>query len=108
MKELSTLTELNALFDEEIAVLYKHSTRCPISAGANEKLEGLLAANPDAPIYRVDVHASRDLSQKITERTGVEHQSPQVIVLRNGKPAWTRARMEISAEGVAEQLGVPA
>ena len=108
MKELSTLTDLNAVFDQEIAVLYKHSTRCPISAGANEKLEGLLAANPDAPIYKVDVHEARGLSQSISERTGVEHQSPQVIVLRRGKPAWTRARMEISAEGVAEQIGAPA
>ena len=108
MKEISTLNELNSVFDEEIAVLYKHSTRCPISAGANEKLEGLLAQRPDAPIYKVDVHESRDLSQSIVDRTGVEHQSPQVIVLRKGEPTWTRARMEISAEGVAEQLAAPA
>ena len=108
MKELSTQDELNSVFAEEIAVLYKHSTRCPISAGANEKLEGLLARHPDAPIYKVDVHAARDLSHSIVERTGVEHQSPQVIVLRRGEPAWTRARMEISAEEVAEQLDAPA
>src|ERR687898_381810 len=100
MKEISTLNELNTVFAKEIAVLYKHSTRCPISAGANEKLEGLLAENPDAPIYKVDVHAARDVSQRITERTGVAHESPQVIVLRNGTPTWNRARMEISAEGL--------
>ena len=105
MRQLSTKSELESAFAEDTALLYKHSTRCPISARAHEELEGLLARDPDAPIYLVDVHASRDLSQTISEKTGIEHQSPQVILLRKGTPAWTKARMEISADGVAEQLG---
>ena len=104
MKKLSTEQELDSVFAEETAVLYKHSTRCPISANAHEDLEGYLATNPDAPLYLVDVHASADLSERIVEKTGIEHQSPQVILLRNGTPAWTRARMEISAEELSEQL----
>jgi bacillithiol system protein YtxJ len=104
MKQLSTSGELDSVFGEETAVLYKHSTHCPISAAAHDKVEGFLAQNPDAPVYMVDVHASRDLSQSIVEKTGIEHQSPQLILLRNGKPAWTKARMEISAEELAEQL----
>ena len=104
MKQLSTEQELEAAFGEETAVLYKHSTRCPISANAQRELEGYLATNPDAPLYLVDVHASTDLSERIVERTGIEHQSPQLILLRNGTPAWTKARMEISAEELSQQL----
>ena len=104
MKKLSTEQELETVFAEETAVLYKHSTRCPISANAHQDLEGFLAANPDAPLYLVDVHASADLSERIVEKTGIEHQSPQLILLRKGAPSWTRARMEITAEELSEQL----
>jgi bacillithiol system protein YtxJ len=104
MKQLSDSHELESVFAEETAILYKHSTRCPISAAAHEQLEGFLEKNPDAPLYLVDVHESKKLSDTIVEKTGIEHESPQIILLRNGTPAWTRARMEISGDALEQQL----
>jgi bacillithiol system protein YtxJ len=109
MKQLSSSQDLDRVFSEDTAVLYKHSTHCPISAAAQREMESLLEENPAAPLYLVDVHASRDLSDAIVDRTGIEHQSPQLILLRGGEPTWTIARTEITAEALAEQLeDVPA
>lgn len=104
MKELSSPSELESVFGEETAVLYKHSTQCPISAAAHRQMDTLLERNPDAPLYKVDVHSAKGLSDTIVERTGIEHQSPQLILLRSGSPTWTSARGEITADGLAEQL----
>lgn len=104
MKELSSPSDLDSVFAEETAVLYKHSTQCPISAAAHRQVDALLERSPDAPLYKVDVHAAKELSDAIVEKTGIEHQSPQLILLRKGSPTWTSARGEITADALAEQL----
>ena len=105
MKDLMTRQEVDAAFSEPSAIVFKHSTRCPISARAQGEMEQVDARGPGAPVYRVDVNAQADLSRYVGERTGIEHQSPQVIVLRGGKAAYDVALWEITADGLRERVG---
>ncbi|HEX2094415.1 MAG TPA: bacillithiol system redox-active protein YtxJ, partial [Longimicrobiaceae bacterium] len=97
--------EVDAAFEQERALLYKHSTRCPISAAAHGEVQRLLQRHPDAPVYMLDVNLSRDASRYVAERTGIEHHSPQAILLRGGSPAWHASHLDITADALAEQLG---
>ena len=78
---------LDALDDAPKAVIFKHSTQCPVSAGAHREVEAFVRDHPDVPVYRVLVIEQRPLSDAIALRVGVRHQSPQVLVLRDGRLA---------------------
>jgi bacillithiol system protein YtxJ len=104
MNTVSTRADLDALFDRPVALVYKHSMTCPISRAAHKELDALLAADPDAPVYMLDVHRSRDLSDYVAERTGLRHESPQAIVLRDGQPAWHAAHFSITRTAVEAAL----
>ena len=105
MQDLNSKHDADAALAEPSAILFKHSTRCPISAGARQEMEAFLAEGPGMPVYAVDVNARTEVSDYLAERTGVEHQSPQVIVLRGGRPAWHASRLEVTAAALREQVG---
>jgi len=52
----------------------------------------------------LDVHQSRELSRELATLTGVEHESPQVIVLKNGKAVWNASHYGVKAGAVTEAL----
>lgn len=104
MKTLTTRNEVDEVLRQDGAILYKHSTRCPISAMANEHMQRFEQAHPDAEVFLIDVNESTDASQYVAERTSVEHQSPQVILLRDGGVAWHADRFEIRPEALEEHL----
>jgi len=106
MKDLMTRQDADAALGEETALLFKHSTQCPISANASREMESLLRGGEPVPVYRVDVNAQREVSDYLAERTGITHQSPQVIVLRGGKPEWNADRFDITADSVRDGLGL--
>jgi bacillithiol system protein YtxJ len=105
MDELKTREEVDAAFGREVALVYKHSTMCPISAAAQQQVNRYLQSNPDAPVYLLDVNTSRDASRYVAERTGIEHHSPQAILLRGGEAGWHASHFDITAEALEEQLG---
>ena len=104
MHALTTSDDLEAALRAPAAVLLKHSTRCPISAAALEEVTQLRARNPDVPVYLVDVHEQRDLSDEVAERLGVAHNSPQAFVLARGVPVWQASHYSIKARKLAEEL----
>jgi len=89
MKELGSLADLDAVLAAvpgPVAV-YKHSTQCGNSDVAIEEIHAFEEAHPAAAvIYYLDLLAHRDVSAAIAQRLGIRHESPQVIVLREGKP----------------------
>lgn len=108
MKQLTSSQEVDSAISGETAILYKHSNRCPISAAAHKEMERFLERHPEAPFYMVEVNDSADVSGYIEQTTGIEHQSPQLILFRNGTPNWNTARFEISAEALEEQFSAGA
>jgi bacillithiol system protein YtxJ len=106
MNEMTSRDDTDAAMGEESALLFKYSTTCPISANARQEMDSLLSGGEPVPVYRVDVNAQREVSDYVAERTGVEHQSPQVILLRGGRPVWDADRFGVTAGAIREQLGL--
>jgi bacillithiol system protein YtxJ len=52
----------------------------------------------------VEVQRARELSAEIENRLGVNHESPQVIVLRNGQVVWNASHFKITAEAVTRAV----
>lgn len=80
-------------------VVFKHSLTCPLSAAAYEQLAEL-----GVEVALVEVQTSRELSREIERKTGITHESPQVILLRNGQVVWTASHWNVKAESLAEAL----
>lgn len=71
-------------------VIYKHSYSCAVSLFAKSSLESRLEPLAEqADLHLVDVIAQRDLSKKIADKTGIRHESPQVMVMYKGTPYWS-------------------
>ena len=103
MQRLTSEQEADAVLTQERAILYKHSTRCPISSFAYEEVDAFLERHPDAPVYLVDVIANRATSRYLAAKTGITHHSPQVIMLRDGAPVWDRSHDAITAGALERQ-----
>ncbi len=100
--ELKTNEELDALFEQSNAkpvLLFKHSLTCPISAGVYQEMSG---ANADVNI--VVMQHARDVSTEIAQRTGIRHESPQAIVLKNGQPVYHASHYDVTAADVEAKL----
>lgn len=104
MKQMVSKQDVDEALGQDTAILFKHSTRCPISAAARGEMERFLELNPDAPVYTVDVNDDAETSRYLAEKTGIEHQSPQVIVARGGRPEWHANHFDIRADEVGRQL----
>jgi bacillithiol system protein YtxJ len=104
MHDVTSPDALDEVLRAPEAVLLKHGARCPISAAARDALDAFAGAHPDVPVYRLEVTGNRALSDQVAERFGVQHESPQAFVLRDGRPVWYAEHFAITAEAVAGHL----
>ena len=103
MRPMVTREDVDEALGRETAILFKHSTRCPISAAARGEVERFLERCPDAPVYTVEVNDDAETSRYLAERTGIEHQSPQVIVARGGRAAWHANHFDVRADALRRE-----
>ena len=86
-------------------LIFKHSTRCIISAmvlrGLEAKAEKLTELGH---WYYLDLIANRDCSNKVAQDLQIVHQSPQLIILRNGVVVWDASHQAISPEAILNAL----
>jgi bacillithiol system protein YtxJ len=90
---VSTIIALQEKILPGACYLFKHSTTCPVSAHAAGEIR---AMRSELPIYWVNVREQRDLSNWVAEQYGVRHESPQLILLRDGKPEKVWNHFEIT------------
>lgn len=86
------------------AVIYKHSPACWSGAMAMRQMRRFIERHPDTPVWMVDVIAQRPLSRAIAERCAIRHESPQVILICRGTPAWHDSHFGVQADALARQL----
>lgn len=99
LSDLSQLDEIIEESKEKPVMIYKHSTRCGISGMALNRLERSWDATGEAvKPYYLDLLSFREISDEVAERFQVYHQSPQVIVVKNGKAVYDDSHMGISFE----------
>jgi bacillithiol system protein YtxJ len=102
---LDRLDAITAASFQRPQLLFKHSTRCSISSGAKFRLDGGLAQLGQAlDLHYLDLLSHRDISNGIEARYQVVHQSPQVIVLINGKASYHMSHQLITVERILAQL----
>lgn len=90
---------------ENAVILFKHSTRCSISSMAKSRFESNWNTElSKVSIYYLDLIAHRNISNEIAELTGIEHQSPQAIVLKNKEVIYDASHSEISAKAIENLL----
>jgi bacillithiol system protein YtxJ len=88
----STFYEIQELSDKERVLIFKYSPACTVS----HVMKTLLQREWNAPVmnmktYLVDVNIHRDISEKITQEYGIEHHSPQVLIIKNDKCIHTKS-----------------
>jgi bacillithiol system protein YtxJ len=104
MKDMHTRQDVDDALARDSAILFKHSTRCPISAAARGEMERFMEMHPDAPVYTVDVNDAVEVSRYLAEKTGIEHHSPQVIITRGGEAEWHATHFDVRAQDVERQF----
>ena len=105
---ISSLEQAETALSEPLAVIFKHSTYCPTSARAKRMFDTFSGIyNGPARLYQLNVIDERDIAQEISSKTGIRHESPQVIVIVNGKPSWHASHHAITSEALQEHLDNP-
>ncbi len=103
--ELTNEDQLEAIRKEsaeKTQVIFKHSTRCSISSMAKSRLER--ATFPEElSFHLLDLIRYRSLSNKIEEQFNVYHESPQVLIIRNGECVYDESHNGISMDDIIEQ-----
>ncbi|WP_010529179.1 bacillithiol system redox-active protein YtxJ [Lentibacillus jeotgali] len=108
LNELQSKEELERAWEhsmEKPALFFKHSTTCPISAGAFEQYQTFLeSAGDDLDVYMVKVIENRDISNQIAEETGVKHESPQIFLVQNKEVLWHTSHSKITTNSINQAL----
>lgn len=103
---LTTLEQLTSIKDLSAAkpqIILKHSTRCSISVMALARLER--ATNvPTADFYLLDLLSYRNISNAIASEFKVSHESPQILLIKNGDCVYDESHSGISMDEIEEQV----
>ncbi len=102
--KVDSIERLDALFEEshtKPVVFFKHSSTCGISAGVRDIVSKL-----DAELNLIIVQTERDLSNEIAARTNIRHQSPQAIVIKDGRAIYHESHYDITPEDIENSVNV--
>lgn len=112
---MSSIRELHSVNEWEEALqrsgekplfVFKHSTRCNISADAYDAYAAYLKQSPNEEVdyTLVDVLESRPVSNEIAAALGVTHASPQAILVKDGKAVWHTSHWHITKSALEEHV----
>ncbi len=86
------------------SIIFKHSTRCHISNMALKFFEKEWDKSKDVNLYFLDIIEHRNVSNRVAETFHVHHESPQVILIKDGDCILDASHQDISAHELAEVL----
>ncbi len=101
-EELDTIISLSKSRPQ---LIYKHSTRCSISSMVKSRLERSGPPPETMDFYFLDLIRHRGLSNKIAEVFGVRHESPQVLLVREGRCVYDESHTAIQMQDLHEHAG---
>jgi len=108
LEELTSIQELDHALDESRerpVLLFKHSLTCPISTRAFGELQSYLHnADPRVSYKLITVQRSRSVSDEAASRLRIEHESPQAILIRDGRELWNASHNDITAESLDQAI----
>lgn len=104
--ESEQLNEIREHSNDKAIIIFKHSTRCSVSKAALDRLERnwkdteMDAVEP----YFLDLISYRQISNEVSQKFDVEHESPQVLVIKNGKAVSNYSHFEIDYNAIRKNL----
>jgi bacillithiol system protein YtxJ len=105
LKNNSQIKEIIEKSKVKPQVIFKHSTRCSISAMAKGRLERSIAPG-NADFYFLDLITYRNISNQISSEFDVSHQSPQILVVKNGACIYDESHGSITMDEIEEQVSM--
>ncbi len=104
LSDIKQLEEADKISFTKKVLLFKHSTRCSISSTALNRLERNWKEEfkEKLEIYYLDLLNHRDISNAIEQRYGILHQSPQAIIIRNGKCTFSQTHSSINLKDLLD------
>jgi bacillithiol system protein YtxJ len=106
-RPLTTEADLDAAIERSFTtavVIFKHSETCGTSAYAREELQALAESNVTAGVYVVSVQRNRAISNALSKRFNLRHESPQVLLIRGGALAWHASHHRINGDELTAAL----
>jgi hypothetical protein len=104
LNDFNQLQQLVEASHQKPQVIFKHSTRCSISALALNRLESKWTDDKRFPAYFLDLLIHRDISDEISTLFNIEHASPQVLLIKNGKCFYSASHTNISTNHILEAI----
>ena len=111
LTHLSDLDMLEAAIAESAerpVLLFKHSRTCGISCEALDELEAHVAEHvkkaPGASYKVITVQSHRGLSDSAAQRLGIRHETPQAILLKDGRAVWSASHFRITAAALSRAI----
>jgi len=105
-KTLTTLPQLAEVTrrSEEIpCLIFKHSTRCSLSSVAKLRLEeDWYSTDEEVEPFFLDTLQHREIARQIADAFFVPHESPQLLLIRNGECTYDASHMDISLTELRE------
>ncbi len=105
---LNSIEQLDQIIQDSHQVpvaIFKHSTRCSISSMAKSRLErSWNFEDQQVQVYYLDLIAFREISNEIANKFGVEHQSPQMLLIKGGKAIYADSHSGISVSSMEEAI----
>jgi bacillithiol system protein YtxJ len=85
-------------------LIFKHSTRCGISRMVLKQFEKEFGSDIEVTPYFLDLLAHRDVSNAIAEKFNVRHQSPQLVLIKDGHSVYNTSHSDINAGTLKSKL----
>jgi len=104
LTDLGQLNEIIDLSTEKTILIFKHSTRCSISRMALRQFENEFDLQDKVIPYFLDLLEFRNVSNEIVSRFDVVHQSPQLILIKDGKAIYNASHSDIEVEVLKQYL----
>lgn len=99
-KTLEHIDQIKVIKDasfNKLQLIFKHSTRCIISKMALKNFESDFNLEDTIDAYYLDLIAHRNISNEIAETFQVQHQSPQILLIKNGVVVYNESHEGIDA-----------
>lgn len=101
LTNIEQLTEIDQQSFNKPQLIFKHSTRCGISSMVLSRLERSKAPD-NVDCYFLDLIRHRDISNTVAKEYDVYHESPQLLVIKNGECVYDESHYAISFEAIEE------
>ena len=102
---LDELDRVLAASDERPLLLFKHSYTCGVSAEALDELVSHLNGKPgDVAYAMVTVQTHREVSNAVAKKLGVRHETPQALLIRDGRVVWSASHFRVTADAVVDAI----